>query len=126
MKNTCTNRLAQPAQSDSPQRYTFCAEHNANPMACLVDLFHGGFEIEPWDADLARVKVHPDFTPTTELISAMSVLDGDVPPGIFCAWANHGAICVCWHWIDAIEADYDWQLPESAWAIAYGTTEVAA
>ena len=110
MQDFCTSRVARPAETES-QRHTFRIEHEQNPMACLVDLFPGGFEVEFMDADVAKVCVHDDFTAPAELISAIADEDGDVPPVIYWAWVDFGAICVCWEWIEpireAVPSDYE-------------------
>ena len=97
----CTSRVARPAEDES-QRYTFRVEHEQNPMACLLDLFPGGFEVEFWEGYLAKVCVHDDFTATDELIYAIADEDGEIPPAIYWAWVDFAAVCVCWEWIEPL------------------------
>ncbi|NEQ45653.1 MAG: hypothetical protein F6K00_19750 [Leptolyngbya sp. SIOISBB] len=108
MQNLCTSRVAQPCETDSPPRYTFREAHEENPMAELVELFPGGFAVEFWNTEFARVLVHPDFVMTDSLLTAISDQGGDVPPAVFWAWNDHGAICVAWHWLELVtDCEYD-------------------
>lgn len=108
MQNQCTSRVAQPCGDETPARYTFRAVHEQNPMAELLELFPAGFQVDFWDTDFARVLVHPDFVVTDNLLAAISDQGGDVPPAIFWAWNDHGAICVAWHWLERVtDCEYD-------------------